>query len=419
MYNPLTLQCPIELRYTKELGKGLYATRFINAGELLFEDVPVVASPNLYAESCCSCCSHCSRSLLSWQEFFVKNLNRLPTSAKEAAAKHWPKIELFECSKCQREKYCSEKCREMAWKEYHCWLCPSSNPATTELYDFCSAPFDKSKWPVMLSPMLMARLLASIHVGAHRLAKELGLSAPTLEFYDIAAQPFQYFFYPEDATIADDVIDVYLMMRKIFHSNEFLFTRKEFDKIFFKMTCNSQQFGHSIDAISVYTQFIGNIGKAEDGALSTLRPYLGEPVNGGTFAGLFPLQSCLNHSCDGNVGVVAAQITPNKSGVEVRAGRTIRPGEELTHIYVPPSFPRKERRNRLFNAYHFMCECQRCQYEGDDDTICTGCSKAAPPEKPFSPCDTCFNAWYCSEDCQTQHWQNGHRVICRQLESRT
>ena len=48
-------------------------------------------------------------------------------------------------------------------------------------------------------------------------------------------------------------------------------------------------------------------------------------------------------------------------------------------------------------------------------SICFRCNKEAPPETAFLRCSRCRAAWYCSKDCQVQHWrakEAGHKHFC-------
>ena len=53
-------------------------------------------------------------------------------------------------------------------------------------------------------------------------------------------------------------------------------------------------------------------------------------------------------------------------------------------------------------------------------SMCILCDKKAPSENAFLRCSRCRAAWYCSKDCQVQHWkaeEGGHKRCCIKLES--
>lgn len=73
------------------------------------------------------------------------------------------------------------------------------------------------------------------------------------------------------------------------------------------------------------------------------------------------LESCrISHSCRPNCSRVAVKKT-----VIVQAGETIPAGAELTVTFMDQAMhlPLKERRRALFDAWGFVCECQRCVEE--------------------------------------------------------
>ncbi|XP_078673230.1 uncharacterized protein LOC144912188 isoform X2 [Branchiostoma floridae x Branchiostoma belcheri] len=44
---------------------------------------------------------------------------------------------------------------------------------------------------------------------------------------------------------------------------------------------------------------------------------------------------------------------------------------------------------------------------------CGFCGKLSTPEQKFSKCGSCLHVYYCSRDCQKQHWKAGHKNQCR------
>ncbi|XP_058807427.1 SET and MYND domain-containing protein 4-like isoform X2 [Phymastichus coffea] len=77
------------IKYTKEFGKHLIADRDIEAGEILIVEKPYASllhSKNIYSH-----CSHC----------FVRSWDIIP------------------CEYCVYAMYCSENCKNEAWKQYH------------------------------------------------------------------------------------------------------------------------------------------------------------------------------------------------------------------------------------------------------------------------------------------------------------
>ncbi|XP_036398732.1 histone-lysine N-methyltransferase SMYD3 [Megalops cyprinoides] len=82
--------------------------------------------------------------------------------------------------------------------------------------------------------------------------------------------------------------------------------------------------------------------------------------------GLYPNMSLLNHDCRPNcVMLFEGRI------LHLRAIRDIQPNEELTISYIDTLMPSSERRKRLQEQYHFLCQCQQCATaDRDSDMLC-------------------------------------------------
>ena len=77
-------------------------------------------------------------------------------------------------------------------------------------------------------------------------------------------------------------------------------------------------------------------------------------------AGVFPIASSLNHSCDPNCEVAYVE----NSDVHILAKRVIKCDEECTIAYVDPELDGETRREELRETYGFDCECDVCIKEG-------------------------------------------------------
>lgn len=77
-------------------------------------------------------------------------------------------------------------------------------------------------------------------------------------------------------------------------------------------------------------------------------------------AGVFPIASSLNHSCDPNCEVAYVE----NSDVHILAKRVVKCDEECTIAYVDPELDGETRREELRETYGFDCECDACIKEG-------------------------------------------------------
>ncbi len=109
-------------------------------------------------------CATCTTSLLTPAIYFETTWSRMPDKLQRQIEEYWPHITPISCPNCPFELYCSETCRNQAWNNYHRILCPSVNPETTELYQFCANKqiIVRETWNSIFSPMILAKLIAMI-----------------------------------------------------------------------------------------------------------------------------------------------------------------------------------------------------------------------------------------------------------------
>lgn len=446
-YNNYMTQYPmIDIRVDQR-GKGIYAKRVISSGEDIFTDIPVVHAQTVDTLSVSPACATCTTSLLTPNVYFDATWSRIPEKIQRQIEEYWPAVTPTPCPHCPYEIYCSNTCREQAWTSYHRLLCPSVNPETKELYQFCANRqiIVRDTWNSIFSPMIIAKLLAIIIINCltniQNESNATNLDINHAHLYDQiqinpldqAKENFSEFISSGDASYIRTIPRMLKIMQNIFnHSSmpiHYEFTEQEFLYRFYQIACNAQSFSSPTYATSLYTRFLSNVRQRDrTGLYQNLQVYLkGEPIDQ-VFGGLFPLQSCLNHSCDNSCEIMDCQVTPDAAGVKVRCKHQLKPGDEMTINYVDLALGRRARRAMLKRAYNFWCECQRCTFEGDDAYSCTQCkilspiienpnrnltNGNSPYRKPFPACSRCRNAWYCSPTCQKEAWKQGHKLICR------
>lgn len=206
--------------------------------------------------------------------------------------------------------------------------------------------------------------------------------------------------------------DMFDIMKRMFadcgDGITYVISEQEFEARYHQATCNLQAFSSS------YTpkhQFMEKVAQTEDIRCLQILKFLDKKIPSVLFAGMFPLHACLNHSCDNNVEVMEGYVN-GRPGVHVHVKKNIKPGEELVTTYIDTSMPRKLRRAWLYKSFNFWCSCKRCQFEGDNNTMCTQCKTPAGDGKTFPGCSRCKRAWYCSTKCQKHAWSKGHKHIC-------
>jgi hypothetical protein len=92
---------------------------------------------------------------------------------------------------------------------------------------------------------------------------------------------------------------------------------------------------------------------------------------------IFPVLAMLNHDCSPNARVLQveplafSEEEPPQRALEARSA--IAAGEELCIAYVPVTWAKRVRAERLQSSWGFACSCARCS-AGHDDTVCVRCA---------------------------------------------
>ncbi|CAF3572732.1 unnamed protein product [Rotaria socialis] len=163
-FNNYLAQYPMIDMRVDQRGKGIYSKRVISPGEDIFTDIPLVHAQTVDTLSISPACATCTTSLLTPAVYFETTWSRMPEKLQRQIEEYWPPITLVPCSFCPFELYCSETCRQQAWDSYHKILCPSANPETMELFQFCANRqiIVRGTWNSIFSPMILAKLIAMI-----------------------------------------------------------------------------------------------------------------------------------------------------------------------------------------------------------------------------------------------------------------
>lgn len=190
-------------------------------------------------------------------------------------------------------------------------------------------------------------------------------------------------------------------------------TAREFDGRYLQMACNVQSFSDGRNPLHCFLKSIGSLSQ-----YAQLSDFVDvDNIPEANFAGVFPVQSCFNHSCANTIEVMDG-VSKGRPGIHLRARLNIKAGEELFSTYIDTSISRRERRAWLFRGYNFWCQCLRCKFEGDGPEVCANCETQAPEGKQFPACGKCRKVWYCSPKCQKIAWKAGHKKICSMSHSK-
>ncbi|XP_052814472.1 uncharacterized protein LOC128241535 isoform X2 [Mya arenaria] len=417
LYGPLTENTKVGVVFT-HYGRAIQAAEDIKPGENCFRDKAAVLAQTLDTLNV-TACNHCAKCLMRPEDYFGKDLLAKNKEVRTLIQRHWPYRPITECKGCGNQTvYCSTECRDESWNTYHQVLCTSVNPDVQQLHTICSQYKNlsndnrvwKGVWNASYSPMVLAKIWASIICLANNIANQEGRQTPTQADWTMAKSPFRKFIAYGNTSVLGIIPKMLTMMQGIFDNENlpahfrYKITNQEFDGRYYQATCNVQAFS---DPAPPFKVFMNSVSK--DPKRDLIVPYTKEDPDDALFAGMFPLHACLNHSCANNV-----EVLDGHPGVLVRARLPVKKGDELFTTYINSKLPRKERRSWLFRGYNFWCHCPRCKFEGDGPDKCTECDKVAKDEgkDKYPGCGKCHRAWYCSTSCQKTAWKKGHKKVC-------
>lgn len=144
-------------------------------------------------------CDHCAQSLLSPQEYFMETFSTMESDLRDLVLKYWPNTKPIYCKNCKFVKYCSNDCRTQSWNTYHEIICPARSSATARLFKLSEnlgkEPDETGTmvevWDGHFSPLILARVWATIVTTAKSLARESGDIIPTKDQWAMAKSPYR------------------------------------------------------------------------------------------------------------------------------------------------------------------------------------------------------------------------------------
>jgi len=362
-------------------GKGLFASKNFNGGEVIFEEKPLVCSQFLWNSMYkYTACGGCMKSLETAEQMARRLTGNasleLPYASKCCEITLLGQT-IVNCHRCQR-KYCSEECRESAWEQHHRTLCLGENQGDP------SHPLEQLQeaWrkmhypPETASVMLIAQMIATV------------LQAPDPKQMKDTFESFCHSVVNKGQKIVHkllgdqfkeqlDILRV-LMSNALFEEKlEEWFKPEGFQSLLALIGTNGQGIGTS--SLSVYVHNLENlsdISQDEQQALDVFIDQLYEEVDkvSGQFlncegSGLYALQSSCNHSCEPNAEVT---FPYNNSTLALKALHSIQPGEEIVICYLGECDKERSRHTRqrlLRENYLFTCTCPKCESQAGDPDV--------------------------------------------------
>lgn len=419
---------PVNVQIDKISFRGLYAAMDIEeSGIKLLEDTPQVFCQKLDSKlKGQSACDGCGRDLLTSADFLsvyvdAENDDDIPEDLRTQIEAKWPRILLTPCPHCNEVFYCDQDCQENAFIKHHRLLCKMLNANIIPLLDETEKKLKEHArsangiqgFGSVTDPLMLCRIWSRVICSA------LDVRGRPIDDANAAMErtknQFSYVGTGQNGEMAAKCPRLIEKLHEIFN-NKYIdvhlpITKEEFEARYFEINCNSQLFQpkSNFEILLTHLSYEGNFLDA-----SVKGRVKKSPPQPAVFSGLFELHHLLNHSCDPNCFVSSVgEHIKGKPGLTVYNRRPLKKGEQLTISYIDEKIPRKMRRQILHDAYDFWCFCDRCVYEGDDDSRCTHCDAEFVKGKKFQHCSRCKSAWYCSPSCQKTSWVRGHKQICK------
>ncbi|XP_063963551.1 histone-lysine N-trimethyltransferase SMYD5-like [Lytechinus pictus] len=365
----------VDVRFIDSLkGRGLFSTRDVAAGTVLFEEKPLVCAQFLWNEFYnYEACEHCLRSMENAEEM-ARRLSANPSLVLPYTECCKVKKENFvHCPHCQ-VVYCSSECREEAWNEYHQVLCISHHPPDPnhplvilqEVWKTMHYP------PETTSIMLIAKMIALIK------------QAKSKEEIIAVFNQFCHVPHNEEMELSHKLLGKQfkgqyealqpLLLNALYEESVAQwFTPDGLRSLFALIGMNGQGVGSS--SVSVYVHNCDDLDLEEeerqnlDQFIDQL--YVDMEKESGAFlncegSALYKLQSCCNHSCEPNAEI---NFLHNNSTLSLTALTDISEGEEVLISYLDECSRERSRHSRqkeLRENYLFTCDCPKCRLQCDD-----------------------------------------------------
>lgn len=438
-FGQITKDLNAEVGFTIEKFRGLYAKEELPTGTSV-----VVEQPILFSRSFCSnpdenlpACNECGKDLSSLDDYFGETIEKLIREVPPIAhdlkivKSHWPKVEVFPCLSCQSETFCSPTCRQGYWDKHHRYICPGVNKHSKLLYDAYDeiarkGQSEEKEFAAIFrelssnsTPMMLLKLWTIILARAFAAAEEQDRKV-TLKDYQRSCEPFRSFIGARFPFV-ESARELFSCLESILADGDawptpFTLNESEFEWRYSQIASNVQEFRPPESNLETWMTNVRDLKEERLWKLLQLsirksprKIYPRPPA----FSGMFVLHATTNHSCNHNCKVTSRIKDNGHVAIDVVTLRPIALGEELCIRYADVTLPRRERRDYLYKGWGFLCLCDKCKYEGDDQNVCIHCQKVVSDFDTFLACGRCKRAWYCSKECQRVNWTDGHKNVCK------
>lgn len=284
---------------------------------------------------------------------------------------------------CSEEYYCSTSCAERAWETFHSLLCTGEGSlckSKDELRNF-KQHADETNDIFHVAAQVISMIILKIRRAKQNLHEDFNWSK-VLDIWEPFAMGYKRQWW-DCVALPDDIdpVEETLFRKEI---KDLAWTSLQFLKgaifeeeyaPFLSLKIYGNIIGmfelNNLDLIVAspvedYFIYIDDLPHSEkDEAEKITRPFL--EALGDDYAvccqgsGFFPLQSCINHSCEPNCKAFKREQDRDGQAILVAIG-PIKKGEQVFISYIEEDMPWKERQS-LLSDYGFVCKCGRCLQE--------------------------------------------------------
>ncbi|OQV14277.1 SET and MYND domain-containing protein 5 [Hypsibius exemplaris] len=352
-------------------GNGLFAKRNFQAGEVIFEEAPLVVTQFVWNEDCnYRSCEKCLRPLETAQE----NARRL--TGNRALNLPLPELDDIKpaehrnCGNCGAS-YCSAACLDSAYRSYHKRLCHVNQSAHP--LDVIRETWKQSHHPPESFNVMAIAKLAAMFLSAESLEDKKCITGALARFQCETANANEGIVHRMLGPNFEVRLEV---LRPLFaaafpeESVTGWWTKDGFLALFAVFARNAQGVG-----VSSYGTWAYNVRNSPnctqqtldwlDGIDKAIEEKTGLDFMDNEGSGLFVRQRASNHSCDPNTEV---KFRLNNATLSLIARRPIHAGEEVFITYLDNCALERSRHSRqkeLRSYYLFNCSCQKCQQQAD------------------------------------------------------
>ena len=364
-------------------GLGVVATRTLQSGEVIVNDLPILLYPQ--ASAIQDVCSFCLRWLSApGKTSILSKLKYYYFTPNATISKHQPilyslnyaGIVPIACSSCASAGFCSPQCAAAAATD------PAShNPLVCRSLAACNITGLSDEDQSALHYLLRAcSLLLAAQNGTPDATSAVAAASRYAQLTSLAGAPPSTFTDIPVSTAVNSSDSVKLRIHELhgrIHHALSIAGIRDLSQITSEVIQSLLE-RDAVNSYGIAAPLLPGSDSEEDRKLRG--------------SGLYPSASRVNHECLPNAarfdafdafpndGGIAASIPGANTALQLRMRHALPAGEEVTQSYFPLTWTFYQRQERCREQYGFVCACPRCQEEatwppeerGDDDDVASG-----------------------------------------------